>query len=226
LAIRATVFPRWDELTLRIEDDSGTHCEIVAASPTGVDMNKVVATMRVIDQACDGLMDAPAARSALEATNHLPPVSTARFALMAAAGAAALAVIFGAAHVHSLVVIAFSARVGACLRRWLAGKSGNLFVQPLCAAILAGTIGAFVIHAHLSSVLRLVAVCPCIVLVPGPHFLSGGIDLDQGRIVLGASRTAYALLITAMICAGLLMGLALGGVSLPASGQSHSTGRL
>lgn len=60
------------------------------------------------------------------------------------------------------------------------------------------------------------------VLVPGPHFLNGGIDLARGRIALGASRVGYASLITAMICAGLLIGLAMGGVSLPVSGPSHS----
>jgi uncharacterized membrane protein YjjP (DUF1212 family) len=222
IGMRASIFPRWGELIIRIEDDSGSRCEIVAASPVGVDMNKVVATMGVIDQVCDGRKDAVAARSALEAISHFPPVSTVRFALMAAAGAAALAVIFGAAHLLSLLVIAFSAGAGACLRRWLAGKSRNLFVQPFCAALLAGVIGAIFARMQLSSVLRLVAVCPCMVLVPGPHFLNGGIDFARGHIALGAARITYACLITSMICAGLLMGLALGGVTLPASGPSHS----
>ena len=222
LGVRARVFPRWDELTLQIEDVSGSHYEIVAASPAGVDMNKVVATMRVIDQLCAGQLAPPTATTALEAITQFPPVSTPRFALMAAAGAAALAVIFGATHFLSLVLIAFSAGAGAFLRRWLAGKSHNLFVQPFCAALVAGVMGAIFFRMQLSSVLRLVAVCPCMVLVPGPHFLNGGIDLARGRIALGASRIAYASLITAMICAGLLIGLAVGGITLPASGPSFS----
>lgn len=222
MGIRAAVFLHWGELKLQIEDGLGARCQIIAASPAGVDMNKVVATMRVIDQVCDGRVDAPAARSALEAITRLPPVSMTRFALMAAAGAAALGIIFGASHLLSVAVIALSAGAGACLRRWLAGKSRNLFVQPLCAALLAGVIGAIFVRMQLSSALRLVAVCPCMVLVPGPHFLNGGIDLARGRIGLGAARIAFACLITSTICAGLLMGLALGGVSLPASGPSHS----
>jgi uncharacterized membrane protein YjjB (DUF3815 family) len=100
--------------------------------------------------------------------------------------------------------------------------SRNLFVQPFCAALLAGVVGAIAFRLQLSSVLRLVAVCPCMVLVPGPHFLNGMIDLARARIALGAARIAYASLITVMICTGLLLGLALGGVSLPASGPSHS----
>jgi len=222
LGFRATIFPRWGELVLRIEHEPGSRYEIVAAEPTGMDMNKVTATMAVIDKVCDGRMDAAVARSALETITRLPAVSLWRFALFAAAGAAALAVVFGAAHFPSLVLIAFSAGAGACLRRWLAGMSRNLFVQPFCAALLAGVVGAIAVRLQLSSVLRLVAVCPCMVLVPGPHFLNGMIDLARARIPLGAARVAYAILITIMICAGLLLALALGGVRLPASGPSHS----
>jgi uncharacterized membrane protein YjjP (DUF1212 family) len=222
LGFRASVLPRWGELVVRIEDDAGSRYEIVAAEPAGMDMSKVSATMAAIDKICDGRMDAAAVQSTLEALTRLPPVSIARFALLAAAGAAALGVIFGAAHLLSLILIAFSAGAGACLRRWLAGMSRNLFVQPLCAALLAGVVGAIAFRLQLSSVLRLVALCPCMVLVPGPHFLNGMIDLARARIALGAARIAYASLITAMICTGLLLGLALGGVSLPASGPSHS----
>ena len=67
---------------------------------------------------------------------------------------------------------------------------------------------------------RLVAVCPCMVLVPGPHVLNGAIDLLRAQIALGASRIAYASLIILAICAGLLAGLASGGATLPVSGAS------
>ena len=222
LGFRATVVPHWGELTIRIDDDTGSRYEIIAVEPVGVDMSKVAATMSVIDEVCDGRLDAEAARSALEAIARFPPVSVARFASMAAAGAAALGVIFGAAHPLGLVLIALSAGAGACLRRWLAGMSRNPFVQPFCAALLAGAVGAIAVRLQLSSVLRLVAVCPCMVLVPGPHLLNGTIDLARARIALGASRIGYASLITVMICTGLLVGLSLGGVTLPESGPSRA----
>jgi uncharacterized membrane protein YjjB (DUF3815 family) len=130
-------------------------------------------------------------------------------------------VIFGAVHLLSLLLIAVSAGAGACLRRWLAGITPNLFVQPLCAALLAGAIGAIAVWLELSSTLRLVAVCPCMVLVPGPHLLNGTIDLARARISLGISRIVYANTIVLMICIGLLGGLSLGNVSLPVSVPSH-----
>ncbi|MGO9931399.1 MAG: threonine/serine exporter family protein [Steroidobacteraceae bacterium] len=222
LGHRTSLFPSWGELSVRTDGPLDCRQEIIAAIPAAVDMNKVMATMKVIDELCGGRINAAGASASLQAIGGYPPVGIARFALLAGVGAAALGVIFGAAHWLSLVLIALSAGMGACLRRWLAGRSHNLFVQPFCAALLAGAIGAVAVRLQLSSALRLIAVCPCMVLVPGPHLLNGALDLVRGRIPLGASRIGYAFLIILMICAGLLAGLSLGGVSLPASGTSHT----
>jgi uncharacterized membrane protein YjjB (DUF3815 family) len=87
--------------------------------------------------------------------------------------------------------------------------------------LLAGIVGAVAARLELSSVLHLVAVCPCMVLIPGPHLLNGTIDLARARVALGASRIGYASLIILMICMGLLLGLSFGAVSLPVSGPSY-----
>jgi len=47
-------------------------------------------------------------------------------------------------------------------------------------------IGALAVRYQLSSSLRLVAVCPCMILVPGPHVLNGMMDLAAVRVHLGA----------------------------------------
>jgi uncharacterized membrane protein YjjP (DUF1212 family) len=217
---RASLLLRWGELILRVEDSGGPHEDIIVASPLGVDMRKVTATIASIDELCEGRSDAKAARSALEEIARFPPISLPRFALMAGAAAGALGVIFGARSPLALVLIVVSAAAGACLRRWLGGISDNPFIQPFAAALLAGVIGAIAVRLHLSSVLRLVAVCPCMVLVPGPHLLNGMIDLARARIALGASRVAYAGMITLAISIGLIVGLSLGGVDLPVSEPS------
>jgi uncharacterized membrane protein YjjP (DUF1212 family) len=221
MGFRATVFPRWGELTVLIEDASGSRHEILAVAPIGVDMRKVAATIGVIDDVSSGDFDAATARPALETIARFPSVPITRFALLAAAGAAALGVIFGATQPFSLLLIAVSAGAGACLRRWLATISHNPFVQPLCAALLAGAVGAIAVPLQFSSALRLVAVCPCMILVPGPHLLNGTIDLARGRIPLGASRIAYAGVIILMICTGLLTGLSFGSVNLPIAAPSY-----
>ena len=161
-----------------------------------------------------------AARTALESIRRLPPVSIGRYVGLAAAGAAALGVIFGTAHWLSLALIACSAGIGAGLRRAIPSISHNPLVPPFVAALVAGVIGGMVAQLHLTSAQRLIAVCPCMILVPGPHLLNGALDLARSNITLGAARIAFASLIIFMICAGLLIGLAICGVSLPASGSS------
>jgi uncharacterized membrane protein YjjB (DUF3815 family) len=143
------------------------------------------------------------------------PMPTWLFALAAACGAVALGAIFGVEQVAAAALIFASAGAGALLRRALGSLSKNLFLQPFCASLLAGIIGALAVRYDLSSSLRLVAVCPCMVLVPGPHVLNGALDLIGGRISLGIARLIYASLVVLAISIGLLAGMALLGASLP-----------
>jgi len=73
----------------------------------------------------------PAAdRRALEnikAIAHAPPAPTWLFTLAAAAGAAAMAAIFGVHHLKAVVLIMVSAAAGAVLRRTLARTARTLF---------------------------------------------------------------------------------------------------
>ena len=220
LGFQADVSLGWGEVLIRLESEAGSQERVIAATPLGVDMGKVAATLDTIDKLSHGELDAQAAETALRGVAHGPPMSDTHFAVFAAAGAAALSVIFGVTHALAVVVIALSAGAGGYLRRWLGRKSHNPFVQPFSAALLAGAVGALAYYLRLDEPQRLVAVCPCMVLVPGPHILNGALDLARAQIPLGAARIGYALLIVLMICAGLLLGLSLGGVTLPFAGAS------
>ena len=212
------VLPQWDQLVVEIEHT--TLSEIVSAKPLGVDMNKVQAITTLVDHVCARRLPHGALESALDKIRRLPVVSTLRFALFAGLGAAALGVIFGVLDAVSLLLIAMSASVGGALRRWLAWLGSNPFMQPLGAAALAGGVAAAASRLHLSDQPLLVALCPCMVLVPGPHILNGAIDVARARITLGIARLTYAGMIVLMICAGLLSGLAAGGAVLPTASSS------
>jgi uncharacterized membrane protein YjjP (DUF1212 family) len=110
--------------------------------------------------------------------------------------------------------MAASAAIGALVRRWLAGFSHNPLIQPLCAAFIAGVVAAAASRFQLSQAATLIAFCPCMVLVPGPHILNGAIDLGRTRIALGMARLTYAAIIVLLICAGLLLGFAAVGANL------------
>jgi uncharacterized membrane protein YjjP (DUF1212 family) len=220
LGLRSKIIPRWGELQLQAQnaeakDGEARVISAVAAVPTGVDMDRVASIIRLIDDSDAGRLAPAAAGQAISAISQAPPSPTWLFALAAAAGAAALAVIFGVRHLHAASLVFVSAGAGAILRRRLAHYSANIFLQPFCASLLAGVIGALGVRYQLSSSLRLVAVCPCMVLVPGPHMLNGALDVVKGRVDLGAARLIFAGLVVIAISTGLLLGLALLGVSLP-----------
>src|SRR3989441_7199521 len=215
LDLHATIIARWGELQLQARDGGARLVSVEAADPTGVDMDRVASAMRTVDEVGAGRLAQPAVLEAISAISDAPPAPTWLFTLAAAAGAAALSVLFGVQHLPAVALILASAAGGAVLRRTLAQYSTNSLLQPLCAALLAGLIGALAVRYQLSSSLRLVAVCPCMILVPGPHVLNGMMDLAAARVHLGASRLIYAGLVILAISAGLLLGLGLLHVSLP-----------
>ena len=222
LGLRARITPRWGEVLLVADTKDGVLVIQAGANPAGVEMGRVASTMRAIEDVASGRLAPNVAWKAIGEISRRPPTPTWLFTLAAAAGAIALAVIFGVQHISAAILIFMSAGVGAMLRRALSHLSENPLLQPFCAAVLAGVIGAMAVRFDLSSTLRLIAVCPCMVLVPGPHFLNGALDLIKGRIELGTARLIYAGLIIIAISVGLLLGLALLGVSLPADAAARA----
>jgi len=212
LDLNASLQARWGELQLQSSDGDAA---VVSADPTGVEMDRVVSARRAAADLLTGVISPATFQAAIGTISRVPPVPTWLFALAAAAGAAALAVLFGVQHPVAGALIIVSAASGAVLRRLIGQVSGNVLLQPLCAALLAGIVGAVAVRYELSSSLRLVAVCPCMILVPGPHVLNGMLDLAAARIPLGASRLVYAGLVILAISMGLLLGLGLLGVALP-----------
>jgi len=218
LGVPVKVLPYWGELTVEI--DGTPISQIVPVKPIGIDMGKVLAITTVVDKVCNGTLRAEAARPELTSAGRLPPASTLRFTLFAAVGAVSLGVIYGELEVTSLFLMALSAAIGAVVRRWLSGLTGNPLIQPLSAAAIAGVVAAVAGRLQLSDGIAFIAFCPCMVLVPGPHLLNGAIDLARTRIALGIARLVYAGLIVLMICAGHLIGFAVGGAPLSAAGPS------
>jgi uncharacterized membrane protein YjjP (DUF1212 family) len=215
LGLTAELLPRWGELQLRVRGDGLTPVSYVAADPSTIDMDRVVSAMQAVTEIETGRLSLEEESKRIDAIAKAPLAPVWLFALAAAAGAVALAIIFGIQHVSAALVIFVSAGAGALLRRAIAGVSANIFIQPFCAALLAGVVGGLAVHYQLSTALRLVVVCPCMVLVPGPHILNGMLDLINGRIHLGSARLIYAGLVIMAISIGLLVGLALLQESLP-----------
>jgi uncharacterized membrane protein YjjP (DUF1212 family) len=216
LGMSAHLSMRWGDLQLQVEEDGVARTLHVAADPMGVDMHRVAAAFRVLgDLEADRLTPAAALKTIL-AVAKMPSADTWRVAMAAGGGALALSVVYGLDQWPAAVLIFLSAALGAVVRRRAATFSPNALLQPFAAALLAGIVGALAVRCDVSSSLRLVAICPCMILVPGPHLLNAAFDLLDGRINLGASRLLFAGLVIAAIATGLLLGMGLLGVTIPA----------
>jgi len=80
---------------LQIQSAEEGSLSVGAADPTGIEMDRVASALRAIDQVAADRLAPPAALEAIRAISHAPPAPTWLFTLAAAAGAAALSVIFG-----------------------------------------------------------------------------------------------------------------------------------
>lgn len=216
LDLQVLLIPRWGELWMQISHSSGAHSEcFTMTDPVSVHMGRVIATMQALEPFYAGNATLEEVYEKLQFIMNKPPSPTWLFTLAAAFGAVALGFIFGLNEWAAGCLIFFSAALGGVIRRYLATKTTNIFAQPLVAAGIAGIIGGIAVHYDLSTSLRLVALCPCMVLVPGPHFLNSALDFIHGRMHLGMARLALAFLICLSISLGVWVGMTMMGADLP-----------
>jgi len=213
------IVPTWPTVSVL---DGGRNPLVTAAPPTGVAMRTVSIVMRVVDGVADRAADRARLRSELDRAASAGPSPLWLFVLACATGPAALAFIFGAHDVAAVLLVALGGALGGLTRRILARAHVGAIGQVFTAAFLAGIIGGLAVNADLSSSLRLIAVCPAMILVPGPHILNGALDLFALRSSLGFARLGYAVVLLVAIGSGLALALALFGTDLPVEPAGRS----
>lgn len=216
-----TVVPTWDHTAI-IDREDGTTLTTAPTAPAAVNMHAVAGAMKTLTAATgpdQAPPDAAELSAQLRRDAERPPYPDLIFAAACITGACALAVIFGSRAPLEFALIAAAAGAGGLARRAVGRHGVGLFGQAFLAALI-GALTASAAHALATGATSLlVALCPAMVLVPGPHLLNGMLDLAGRHISLGLARIAYALIILAAICTGLVIGLApIGGLppsSLP-----------
>lgn len=212
LGSRFDLLPGWSSTTVF---DRGRDPLTTIASPTGLSMGSVTIAMTAVDRFAHGGVTRAQLDSELDRAAGVGAAPLWLFLLACATGAASLSVIFGAHDATAVLLVAVSAALGGLVRRLL----GRLHVGPLgqvfVAALIAGGIGGIAVNADLSTSLRLIAVCPAMILVPGPHILNGFLDLFSSRVSLGFARLGYAAALLTAIGLGLAVSLAVFGTDLP-----------
>src|SRR5262249_13388090 len=85
LGLRAKVLPRWGELQLKSEDKDGELISLVAADPTGVDMDRVACAVRAMEELGGDRLTPETAAATAGAIASAPPAPTWLFTLAAGA---------------------------------------------------------------------------------------------------------------------------------------------
>lgn len=218
------VSTNWGELILRhAAGQTDIPARVVEVTPVAIGMNRVISTNKAVEDVLANRLSTAQAEQRIAQAAAAAPSSDALFALACAVGAVALSLTFGIAHWPAALLIFISAGLGGLVRRRLSRHGADALMQAFCAALLAGVIGASGVRLGLSSELRLIALCPCMVIVPGPHLLNGMLDLMAGRIPLGASRLVFAALLLTAISAGVLVGMAVCGADVPPAPAGRSS---
>ncbi|MET0451204.1 MAG: threonine/serine exporter family protein [Mycobacterium sp.] len=213
LGSAATLIPTWDAVFVR-DTHTDRPMQLVAAQPIDMNMRRVAAVMRTVDDIERGVAGSRELRAVLSAAANVPPARTPVFVVACAAGAAGLSLVYGAPHWSVVAMVAAVAGLGGLVRRALLRAGVGILGQSFAAALVAGIAGVVASRLDPHTALGLVAICPAIVLVPGPHILMGAMDLLGLRVALGVARLSYAMLVLSAIAAGLIVGLGVGGQSL------------
>lgn len=217
LGTRLAVLPAWSKV--EVVDADGRVLAAREVHPIAVHMGRASRFQKLLFST-DSLTEARLA-AMLDEAEAVPASPTWLFALAAGAGAVLLSVIFGANHVPATTLIFLAAGAGGLARRALAGRA-TAVTQTFVAALIGGLAGALSVHLGWTSQARLVAVCPGMVLVPGPQVLNGAIEIAERRHTLGLARLTDAALTILAISAGVVGGLLIGGSTLPLTATTRS----
>ena len=207
LGYESEIIPLWGGISIELDGSHSSKTSrtlILNIQPTGVQMNKVKLATLVINQFIAGTLTLGQTIKAIQEVDQSAPCSLIRFIAMSAIGAASLGVIFGVADLGLLLLVMLSAGIGALLRRLTAKVSNNLYSQVLVASVFTGAFGSLVQVYQLSPDSVFLFLCPCMILVPGPHLLNGIFDIARGDVGIGQSRLTYAMTIILVICIGLV----------------------
>jgi uncharacterized membrane protein YjjP (DUF1212 family) len=137
--------------------------------PDGLALNRVLAVDRIIDELDAGSLALTDAWGRLRSATALANANVLLFATACAVGGCGLGALFGVRHAMTYVLIALCCALGAIVRRGLACLGASAYAQVFAAGLLAGLCGAASEAAGVGSALGLAALCPCMILVPGPH---------------------------------------------------------
>ena len=163
----------------------------------------------ILEQVRRGKLDASAALACLRSVEaDTPRYSRWLASLILGAAATSLATLLGA-DVGAGAVAGLATGLGLLARQELGRRHFSLLALPLVAAFIGAVLGGLAIRLGWTRTPELVLVVPALMVVPGPHFINGLLDLFDNYLPMSLARLGLALGILLAAAAGIVLGVEL-----------------
>jgi uncharacterized membrane protein YjjP (DUF1212 family) len=129
-------------------------------------------------------------------------------ALVLGAAAASLAGLLGADG-GAAAVAGLATTLGLLARQEIGYRQFSLLALPLTAAFIGAVLGGLAIRLGWTRTPELVLIVPALMVVPGPHFINGLLDLLDNYLSMSLARLGLAMGILFASAAGLVLGVEL-----------------
>jgi uncharacterized membrane protein YjjB (DUF3815 family) len=129
-------------------------------------------------------------------------------ALAVGAAATSLARLLGT-DVGAAAVAGLATALGLLARQELGRRHFTMLALPLTAAFIGATLGGLAIRLNWTRTPELVLVVPALMLVPGPHFINGLLDLIDNYLPMSLARLGLATGILLASALGIVLGVEL-----------------
>lgn len=151
----------------------------------------------------------PAAHSLLQSVEGETPRHSRWLAvLLLGAAAVALAFILGADE-GGAAAIGASTALGFAARQELGRRHASLLTLPFTAALIGALCGGLAFRLGWTRTPELAVMVPSLMLVPGPHFINGLLDLVDNHLPMSMARLALAVGILLAAALGIVLGVRL-----------------
>lgn len=128
--------------------------------------------------------------------------------LIVGVSAASLAGLLGADS-GAVMVAGLATALGLVARQELGVRHFNMLMLPLTAAFIGAFLGGLAIQLDWTRTPAAVLLTPCLVLIPGAHFINGIFDLIDNYLPMSIARLGLAAGILLASALGLLLGIEL-----------------
>jgi uncharacterized membrane protein YjjP (DUF1212 family) len=201
-----SVMVAYRSVTLVTADGRSVH---FIAPELRVNVAVSLATQQVIEAVCANRLPVEEAIARLERITQLPPPHP-RWLIAGLFGAGASAIAW---LLHgdpgAILVTGAAAAIGYIARQVLAHRDGMLFALPFTAAFIGTVLGGMIIQLGWTGTPGVALVVPALMVVPGPHLLTGVEDILDNHITAGMARLGLATSLLAAAALGAVLGTSL-----------------